>query len=167
MSMTPTQHCVSLDSAVASFSPDRSFFLSFHHSRTAEFNERILTHRFQNIIVAEAKYFDNDGVHLSSAIDVVNHNENNVPPHFLRFAVGARMIVLRNLMPSQGLANGILVEVVSFAGGIVYATLLSYLVSISLYLELESKLAAFSFLSSWRSLSWLIEVSPKRFLTFS
>ena len=107
------------------------------------------------------------GVHLSSAIDVVNHNENNVPPHFLRFAVGARMIVLRNLMPSQGLANGILVEVVSFAGGIVYATLLSYLVSISLYLELESKLAAVSFLSSWRSLSWLIEVSPKRFLTFS
>ena len=91
MSITPTEHCVSLDSAVASFSPDRSFFLSFHHSRTAEFNERILTQRFQNIIVAEAKYFDNDvGVHLSSAIDVVNHNENNVPPHFFRFAVGAR-----------------------------------------------------------------------------
>jgi hypothetical protein len=96
-------------------------FLSFYNRNVQKENEEVLAKLFtrEKIATLEAAYFtNNDGFSaLSNLRDMTTLSDRKSPPHKLQLAIGAPVMLLRNLLPSQGLANGSILTVKSISQG--------------------------------------------------
>jgi ATP-dependent DNA helicase PIF1 len=96
------------------FDPSVTTLLAILHTTVDAFNEKILRRTFfdDQIRTYEAKYHSHDDNYaLALPFDIISHNQRDAPPHALSLAVGCRVIILRNILASEGLANGTMCEI--------------------------------------------------------
>ena len=92
--------------------------LSFHNVHVAEHNQITLEKKFgDTITLLQASYYDDNEGYCTSCPyqDLMTYTKPGIPLHTLQLSEGCPVVLLRNLLASDGLANGTQLKVLKIS----------------------------------------------------